>query len=98
MGSLESVFCADNFAFEICSQCRVIIGEACNNLGLLLPAEFTTKKRTLYPQITTKERFIHVNILDLNLDLVCLAIRLLSATKLAARAEKGRCRIGKGLL
>jgi len=45
---------------------------------------------TLNTQISTKRRFCHVNILDLHLDIIYLAVGLLRSLEFAAGSEEGR--------
>jgi hypothetical protein len=48
---------------------------------------------TLYAQVTAHERLFHVNMLNLDLHVVNLALRLLRAVKTASRTEIGRWRL-----
>ena len=87
---LNSVFRADNLAFEIGGQGRMIFGEACvaismDDLKIAHESSSTRCDYTFDAQVAAQERFIHIHMLYVDFDIIRLSVRSLGATKFAAR-------------
>jgi len=92
--SLESVFGADNFSFKKCSQCRMILSETCGQSTLVrvqCTSPVCSESQTLDSKVAAEIGLSHVHVLDLNINIINLAIALLCSDELASRAKKGGC-------
>ena len=90
---LKGVFVADDFAFEVCRERRMIIRETYTREERQYsssPSLQHTCQRTLDAQIAAKERLAHVDVFQFHLHIVDLAIGLLGAREFASGTEKGR--------
>jgi hypothetical protein len=86
----EGVFRADYLAFEIGCEGWVVFCQACSTQQVSAQVYPQCCQygslRTLYAQISAEERFSHINVLDLDLHVVDLALGLLGAMKFTTSA------------
>lgn len=94
VASLEGVLWSNYFTLEICGQCRMVVGKTCNELfkDHWKPRQFWALN-TFNAQIAAQLRLVHINTLDLDLNLVILTVGLLGALEFASSAKKGRGKI-----
>ena len=86
----EVVLVADDLAFEVGGQTGVVVRQACQISAVLLCNGFS--RRTLNAQISTHERLAHVDMFDLDVYFVLLAVRgLATLESTAGPKERGRC-------
>ena len=91
--SLKSVFGADHFSFKEGSQGRVIFCQACGEQQKLVEqgsmhVPDAHESHTLDSKIATEIGLGHINMFNLNIDIIDLAVWLLSSSEFAAWTEK----------